>query len=117
MATLVFGTDSSTTYGVVQSKSLNKSAEVAEARDHEGKVIAQKAYSKGHELQMEVLFDSEAELPEAGETITVDAVEYLVTSCNETSSNTEYKKASITATKKDDAELTALTAAAPTGGE
>lgn len=113
MATLAFGTNSSTTYGVVQSLSKNKSAEVAEARDHEGKVIEQRAYSKGTEVQMEVLFDSTATLPEAGEKITVDTVEYLVTSCNETSSNTEYKKATITATKKDDATLTALTAVVP----
>ena len=106
MATLVFGTDDDATYGVVQNKNNNKSAEVAEARDHRGRVIAQRAYSKGTEVQMDVLFDTDATLPAAGETVTVDTVSYLVTSCNETESNTEFKKASITAVKKDSAILT-----------
>lgn len=106
MATLVFGTDESVTYGVVQSKSNNKSAEVAEARDHLGRVIAQRGYSISDEIQMEVLFDSTATLPGAGTPITVDEVSYLVTSCNVTESNTEFKKASITATLKDSATLT-----------
>ena len=108
MATLVFGTDATTTYGIIQSMSKNETAEIAEARDHEGKVIEQKAYSKGTEVQIEALFDSTATLPTAGSTVTIDTVEYLVSSCNVTSSNTEFKKASITATKKDSATLTAL---------
>lgn len=116
MATLVFGTESSTTYGVVQSFGKNDTAEVAEARDHKGEVIEQKAYSKGTEVQLEVLFDSDAELPEAGDTVTVDGVQYLVTGINVTSSNTEYKKASITGSKKDDADLVTLSGTSE-GGE
>lgn len=74
MATLVFGTDSSTTYGVVQSKNNNRSAEVAEARNHVGKVIAQNAYSKSDEVQFEVLFDSTVTLPGVGTKITMNDI-------------------------------------------
>lgn len=111
MPTLVFGTDASTTYGVVQSMSKNETAEIAEARNHEGKVIEQKAYSTGEEVQFEALLDADATPPKAGETITVDSTQYLVSSCNLSSSNTEFKKVSITATKKDSAKLTELTEA------
>ena len=114
MATLVFGTDDDATYGVVQNKNNNKSAEVAEARDHLGRVIAQRAYSIGDEVQFEVLFDSDATLPVPGTTITVDSVEYLVIACNVTEANTEFKKVSITATKKDSATLTEYTAPSAT---
>lgn len=108
MATLVFGTDSATTYGVVQNKDKGKTAEIAEARNHVGKVIAQKAYSISHEVKLDVLFDSEATLPEAGAKVTYDGRDWLVVSCNETSSNTEFTKASLTLVAKDDAELTEL---------
>ena len=107
-ATLVFGTDDDATYGVVQNMSDNGAAEIAEARDHVGKVIKQKAYSKSKEKQFEVLFDSGATLPEPGDTVTIDLVEYLVSSCNVTSSNTDFKKASITAVKKDAADLESI---------
>ena len=108
MATLVFGSDATATYGVIQNKSDNGSAEIAEARDHVGKVIKQKAYSKSKEVQFEALFDSAATLPSPGDTVTLDTVAYLVSSCNVTSSNTDFKKVNITAVKKDAAVLEAL---------
>lgn len=117
MATLVFGTDSTTTYGVVQNRSLDNNAEIAEARDHKGKVIAQQAYSKSSERTIEVLFDTAATLPEAGDKVTYDSRDWLVVSCNETDSNTEFKKASIKLSAKDDAELTPLAAETPPAGE
>jgi tRNA A58 N-methylase Trm61 len=117
MATLKFGTSEDTTYGVVQNKGNNNSVEVAEARDHLGRVIAQQAYSKSREKQIEVLFDTSATYPEPGTAVTVDGESFLVLSCNETEANTEFKKATLTLSKKDAAALVEYQApAAGTGG-
>lgn len=106
-STLVFGVGAQATIGIVQSMSRNKSAEVAEARDENGKVIAQKAYSKTEEVSIEALIQTGVTPPDAGTIITIDTVEYLVTASNITASNTEFNKVSITANKKDSAVLTA----------
>lgn len=106
--TFVWGTDSETTYGVVQSKSENESAEIAEERNHIGQVIVQKAYSKGSEVRLNVLIDSTKTLPTPGSTITLDSVNYLVSSCEKTGEGEGFQKAVIVATKKDSADLEEL---------
>ena len=111
--TLVFGTDSSTEFGVVQNRKKGKKAEIAEGRNHVGEVIAQKAYSIAHEITVEVLFDAAVTLPEAGDKVTYETKEWLVSDCEETDSSTEFKKASLTLTRKDSAVLTPKTTPAP----
>lgn len=104
----VWGTLADRSFGVVQSDNENDSAEIAEERDHQGKVIVQKAYSVAKERRVNVLIDSEKELPKAGETVTIGGVEYLVSSCEKTGEGEGFQKATIVGTKKDSADLQAI---------
>ena len=61
-----FGTpDHRNIIGVIQSEVSRESAEVAEARNEEGKVFVMKAYSKTSEKTFEALFASGTTPPEA----------------------------------------------------
>jgi hypothetical protein len=114
MSTPVLGLTTSGTWGIFQSVNHNDSAEVAEARGADGKVIEQKAYSVTNEKQFEALIDSEvATLPGIGEALTVGTWEGIITSVSLTESNTEYQKLSVTAQKKDSATIVGF----PVSGE
>lgn len=102
-----FGVGAERTLGVIQSETENNSAEVAEARDENGQVIVQKAYSKSTERTIEALFITGTAAPAAGTVITIGDWTGLVTSANITKSNTDFVKMSITATHKDNATLLA----------
>ncbi len=108
MATLKFGAEPHATWGVVQSVKKADSAEVAEGRDEAGKVIAQKAYSVGSEITLEVLIDTGGELPAVGTVATYKDKSWLVTAVNESSTNTEFATADVTLQRKDEATPTAI---------
>ena len=57
---LSFGVTSTGGYGVLDSVSINETAEVAEARDENGAVTDQKAYSKTVEATLEGYFDGDS---------------------------------------------------------
>lgn len=104
-----FGTpDHRNIIGVIQSEVSRESAEVAEARNEEGKVFVMKAYSKTSEKTFEALFASGTTPPEAGKSITAGAWKGIVTQSSITRSNNNFTKISITAICKDNASLLTL---------
>lgn len=112
---LYFGLDPVPALGILQSASENKSAEVAEARGEDGKIIEMKAYSVTEERQYEAMVKKGAAQPTVGTVITDGAWKGLLTSVQRTRSNSEYDKYSITAQCKDAAKLIPY-AATPAGG-
>ena len=107
-ASVEFGVGVNRTIGVVQSETNNNSAETAEARDENGKVFVQKAYSKATERTFEAIFLAGTTPPTAGSVITIDGSwTGIVTAANITRANTDFTKISITASHKDDAALVA----------
>jgi hypothetical protein len=97
-----FGVDT-VTFGVAQSVTINGSAEIAEARDENGAVICQKAYSKTMEATVECLCAAGSTPPNPGTSATIGSVTGLVTASSITKSNTEFTKISITVQIKDSA--------------
>ena len=110
-ASVEFGVGVNRTIGVVQSETNNNSAETAEARDENGKVFVQKAYSKSSERTFEAIFLAGTTPPTAGSVITIgsgnDAWTGIVTAANITRANTDFTKISTTASHKDAAVLVA----------
>ncbi len=100
-STVQFGVGYNATYGIVQKVDIDETAEVAEARNELGKVVARKAYSKTKTINMEALFQTGVTLPGVGETATYESETYLVTSVKTTRSNTEFTTLSFTLEKKD----------------
>jgi len=103
---LSFGVTSTGGYGVLQSLSESSTAEIAEARDENGKVTDQKAYSKTNEATAEGIFDGDS-VADAGASLTVGSLTGLITSVSKTESNTDYKRVSVTIQKKDAATQSA----------
>ena len=104
-----FGTsDYRNVIGIVQSEVSKGTAEIAEARNEEGKVFVMKAYSKTNEKTFEALFASGTTPPEAGKSITVGGWQGIVTHSSITRSNTSFTRISITAVCKDDASILTL---------
>ncbi|WP_337748037.1 hypothetical protein [Victivallis vadensis] len=103
---LTFGVEKVPALGILQNKNINNSAEIAEARGEDGKVIEQRAYSVSGERQYESLMVKATNpQPKIGTILTDGEWTGLITSLNETQSNTEYRKYSVTAQKKDAAAL------------
>ncbi len=107
---VVFGTDERRTIGIVQTENDNNSAEIAEIRGEDGKILVQKATSKTREMTFEAIFLSGVTPPAAGATVTIAAGTEnewtgIVTASNITKSNNDWVKVSITAQKKDSAVL------------
>jgi hypothetical protein len=99
---LAFGTTDET-YGLTQSVSVRKSAEIADARDGSGKINAQKAYSVTTERTVSVL--TTGTIPVIG---TVDATHGIVSASTEGETNTGYETGEVTFQKKDAATQTAI---------
>lgn len=106
-STIAFGVGAEATIGIVQSTNNNSTAEVAEARDENGKVIAMKAYSVSKEVTVEALIASGATPPAAGTSCTLDGVTGVVTASNVTKSNTDFQKVSVTIKLSDNASVLA----------
>lgn len=103
---LSFGVTSTGGYGVLQSATKTSTAEIADARNAEGKVTDQKAYSKTNEVSAEALFNGET-LAEAGAELTVGGLAGLITNISKSESNTDFQRVSVTVQKKDAATLSA----------
>lgn len=102
--TVSFGTSATgNTVGIVQSEKETTQAEIAEARDEEGKVFAMKAYSKTSMRTIEALFSSGTTPPEAGALLTLGDWKGIVTEATIKRSNKEFTTISITAVCKDSA--------------
>ena len=102
--TVTFGTDSyQNVVGIVQSEKETTQAEVAEARDEEGKVFAMKAYSKTSMRTIDALFAAGTTPPEAGALLTLGEWKGIVTEATVKRSNKEFATISITAVCKDSA--------------
>ena len=98
---LAFGT-TDTAYGLTQSVSTRSSVEIADARQGDGKINAQKAYSKTVERTESVL--TTGTVPTIGSVATAG----IVSQVTEGETNTGYQTAEVTYTKKDSATQTAL---------
>ena len=102
--TVSFGTaESPNTIGIVQSEKETTQAEIAEARDEEGKVFAMKAYTKTSMRTIEALFAAGTTPPEAGEIINLGGWQGIVTEATLKRSNKEFATITITAVCKDSA--------------
>ena len=96
MGSVTFGvTTGPTGLGLAQSYSKNSQVEIAEARGATGNVAAVTDYNPTEEYSFEVVVS--ATLPQVGATTTFGGNVALITGVNETESNTEYKRATITA--------------------
>ena len=107
--TLSFGATPLESIGVVQSIGISESAEVAEARGPDGKVIAQAAYSTSKEYQIEVLFAAGTEPPAIGTIATIGGEggwSGIVTARGKNETNNDYVKMTLTVQKKDAATQT-----------
>ena len=99
----------------------SESVEIAEGRKEDGKVTKRKAYSKTTTVKCDGTLESADVPPDeitAGGKITIDGKDYLVESCDVTQANTDFPKASFTATRKDNEtieEYAADATASPSG--
>lgn len=91
----------------MQSVSITETAEIADARDEDGKVTDQKAYSKTVEATSEGLYNGDS-LGGAGVSLAIGSVTGLVTSQSTNETNTGYKTVSVTVQKKDSATQAAI---------
>ena len=96
-------------YGVLQSVENSESADIAHAKDANGKTTNSKAFSKTVNVKAEGLFNGDA-LTGAGKKLTIDGVEGLVKSQTKSQSNTDWQKVSVEIEKQDAAALTEYTA-------
>ena len=104
----------------------SESVEIAEGRKEDGKVTKRKAYSKTTTVKGDGTLESADVPPEkisAGGTISIGGKDYLVEQCDVTQANTDFPKASFTATHKDtetieeyDGGTAAAPASAPASG-
>jgi hypothetical protein len=84
--------------GLLQNVTITGSSQIAEAIGATGEVEENKAHGSRSEFTAELVYESG--LPATGADITVGGTTFLVTSVVETEANTEYKKCTISGTKK-----------------
>ena len=97
----------------------SESVEIAESRKEDGKVAKRKAYSKTTTVKGDGTVNTEDMPPDAitaGGKITIDGKDYLIESCDVTQSNTDFAKASFTATRKDNETIEEYDTEASTSG-
>lgn len=99
---------------VVTSFQDQKTAEIAEARDGEGKVTDLKAYSRGTTKTFTGLLDQASPDIDAGDALTYEAVQYIVESANINRTNTTYCEVTITARTADAAAISPYSSGATT---
>jgi hypothetical protein len=93
-------------YGVFQQYQKTDSAETAEARQENGKVLQMCAYSKTEESDVQFLVNGS--LPAIGATATINSHLGLVINRSVTENNTAYKSGTVKTQSKDAATLTPL---------
>lgn len=97
----------------------SESVEIAESRKEDGKVAKRKAYSKTTTVKGDGTVKTDDMPPDAitaGGKLTIDDKEYLVESCDVTQTNTDFAKASFTATHKDNESIEEYAADSSTSG-
>jgi len=99
---------------VVTSFQKQKTAEIAEARDSEGKVTDLKAYSVGTSITITGLLDATTVSVGAGDSLTLGAVNYIIESSNQNETNTTYCEVTITARTADAAAISPYSTGATT---
>lgn len=95
----------------IQVNSLNStdSAEIAEARDKDGKVTDLMAYSIGKTISVTGVLDSAAgTLVTAGSSITIATVTYLIDSVQKSETNNGFVQVTISAKTADSAVITPI---------
>ena len=97
---------------IIQSINKKTSVEIAEARDENGKVIDLKPYSKGQSVDIRALLDADSVSTEAGQTLTVDNVDYIIESTDQAETNTGWVEVSLSARTADSASVHNYTASA-----
>lgn len=88
-----------TSYGVASEVSKKTSVETATARDEDGKVTDEIAYSKRTSITIDGTLSGTA--PAAGDVLTVDGATYLIKSVEVKESNSAYSTFTLTAEKDD----------------
>jgi hypothetical protein len=98
-----FGVTSTGGYGVLQEVTRGSSAEKAEYRDDDGKVLGEQAYSVTHTASANFVIDGAtgADGDKAGTALTIGDLTALITSHEVTESNTDYKRGTVAIEKKD----------------
>jgi hypothetical protein len=105
---------------IVNSLSKSASAQIAEARDEDGKVIELQAYSIAKTVSISGV--TSADNPaDCGSVITIGGKNYLIDKADQNESNTAFVDISISAQTADNADLTSIdgstTAATSTTGQ
>ena len=106
----ILTTDSGLSNVIIQSISKKGNAEIAEARDQNGAIIALHAYSKSSTVEIRALLDADSVTTEAGQLITIGSQNYIIESTSQDESNTGWAEVSLTAKTADSATVTALDA-------
>ena len=99
---IVSGGTTAITGLIANSVTASESVETAQARDESGKVIDHQAYSKTKTITVRGLLDAASPSVTAGSVIVIGGGTFLVTSAEQTESNTAFVEYSITATESDD---------------
>lgn len=94
---------------VINSLTINNTAEIAEARNEKGQVTDLKAYSKGETISVTGLLDGETTVS-AGETLTIGEKNYIIESVDRNETNTGYVEVSLSARTADAAVIDAYVA-------
>jgi len=96
---LVFGTGAATSYGLVQSESINETTERAEAKGADGNTVSIQEYDDRNELSLTYLeLGTPTSPPTIGTAFTYNTVSYLISSINSTRTVDGFKSVDITAT-------------------
>lgn len=91
---------------IIQSLNLRTNVEIAEARGEDGKVVELKAYSKGKSVDIRALVNADALKTEAGQTLTIDNISYIIESTDQAENNSGWVEVSISAKTADSATIT-----------
>jgi pyridoxine 5'-phosphate synthase PdxJ len=101
---------------VVNSLTTSNSAEIAEARDENGKITDLKAYSKAETISVSGLLDGSIGV-QAGAKLTLNSVDYIIESVEISETNTGYTEVSLTARTADSAAIAPYAAEEAAAGE
>lgn len=95
---------------IIQSINKKTSAEIAEARNEEGKVIALQAYSQGKSVDIRALLNADEIQTEAGQSLSIDGANYIIESTDQAENNTGWIEVSLSARTADEAKINTYTA-------
>lgn len=88
---------------IVNTLTVNKTTETADARNTKGQIIDRASFSKSEEINVDGLFIAGG--PEPGTIVSIGSKDYLITNSTKTEANTDFQQGSFTAVRADDAIL------------